>query len=806
MKEQTNNILDVALGYIKRGWNPLPVPYRTKIATSDSWQTRVITAETASRYFNGGPQNIGVVLGPTSSGLTDVDLDCREAIILAPAILPKTNAVFGRPSKPDSHHLFVTDLAVTAETAALQFRHPGGTKDMLVELRIGGDKGAQTIFPGSVHESGEPIVWEKDGEPAAVDGKDLQRRVRALAAYCLIARHRPAPGVGAGHDAGRILGGFLARANRTPQQIKHIATAITLTANDPKWKNRVEAAVDAAEAHARGKHAYGLPAMCEMFGDAVASKVAEWLDYPGNSKTELDEQRANLPELVINSSNPVAAAKRLADLIAQSNDFLSNGNWPIQVMAEAGAVPRAIEVSKETVRVLAHTICNPVKIFQTRRGIETEAVSLSNDIALLYLHGLAGSWNLKPFHGITTAPILTNDGGIRFADGYDTTTGLWCHDIPILNIPEQPSGKEAKAALERLRYVFRTFPFADGQRMRDPAIGIDVIDPTLPIGLDESSFMAALLTAVCRQSLELAPGFLCQAPSFSGAGTGKGLLVRAICIIATGARPAAFTSGHNAEEFDKRLTSALVEAHPAVFLDNFNAKELTSDILASALTENPAMVRVLGHSKMVPLHVQTFIGITGNGVEPAEDMARRLLLSQLDAEMENPEERKFAPGFLDRILAARAELLTDALTIWRWGRQNSGALTTGRPLGSFELWCQWIRDPLLSLGMSDPVKRIAEIKANDPKRRALVALFEAWETAHGDQLLKATELAFEVIEHIDGRATRKDGVIQCSRQRVARFLARHAKVRIGGYYLEQESGGRPSRPTAHYRLHKRERT
>jgi hypothetical protein len=130
----------------------------------------------------------------------------------------------------------------------------------------------------------------------------------------------------------------------------------------------------------------------------------------------------------------------------------------------------------------------------------------------------------------------------------------------------------------------------------------------------------------------------------------------------------------------------------------------------------------MGHTKTVPLHTRTFIGITGNSVQIAEDMARRLLNTHLDAQMENPEQRKFTPGFLDRIFAERANLLAAALTIWRWGRQNKPK--SGKALGSYEVWAQWCRDPLLALGMRDPVDRIAEIKAADPKRRALIAIFD----------------------------------------------------------------------------------
>jgi hypothetical protein len=449
----------------------------------------------------------------------------------------------------------------------------------------------------------------------------------------------------------------------------------------------------------------------------------------------------------------------------------------------------------EGVRVLAHEICIPTKEIVTRDATTRIPAPLSKDVAQLYLHGLEGKWGLNPFRGIVTAPILSDDGSIRSASGYDERSGLWCHNIPNIAVPTKPTRGDAERALSKLRGFFRTFPFADATRLPDPDLGVEVVDLTKPAGLDESSFLAALLTAVCRQSLETAPGFLCDAPNYSGAGTGKGLLVKAVCVIASGVKPSAFTSGHDAEEFDKRLTSALIEAHPAVFLDNFNNKSLTSDILASALTENPAMVRPMGLTKTVPLHTRTFIGITGNSVQVAEDMARRLLNTHIDARMENPEQRPFPPGFLDRIFAERVNLLAAALTIWRWGRQTQPKF--GKSLGSYEVWAQWCRDPLLALGMRDPVDRHAEIKAADPKRRELISIFEQWWTSHSDQLLKAQDLSYEVTSLVPGALTR-DGVI--SRQKVARFLAAHVDTRVGGYVLSKAMLGPPSKEVAHYQL------
>jgi hypothetical protein len=48
---------------------------------------------------------------------------------------------------------------------------------MVVELR---STGAQTVFPGSVHPSGEPIEWDCDGEPTIVDPDVLQTQLQNI--------------------------------------------------------------------------------------------------------------------------------------------------------------------------------------------------------------------------------------------------------------------------------------------------------------------------------------------------------------------------------------------------------------------------------------------------------------------------------------------------------------------------------------------------------------------------------------------------------------------------------------------------
>src|SRR5262245_11271121 len=95
-----------ALAYAKRGWKPVPIGRKTKKAIGKKWQERSFDPA----QFNGNSQNVGLQMGAASAGLCDVDLDTTLAIGLALEFLPKTEAVFGRKSKPASHMLYVSDL------------------------------------------------------------------------------------------------------------------------------------------------------------------------------------------------------------------------------------------------------------------------------------------------------------------------------------------------------------------------------------------------------------------------------------------------------------------------------------------------------------------------------------------------------------------------------------------------------------------------------------------------------------------------------------------------------------------------
>ena len=289
-------IAEAAQAYYERGWKPVPIDRNTKKASGKGWQKRPYDP----RQFNGNAQNVGVQLGVVSGGLADVDLDCAEAIALAPKFLPPTDAIFGRKSKPASHRLYITDLCEAVVGAVMQFpEYVGGKADaMLVELRIGGKRkrkgkdendgggeddgggeyeytGATSVFPPSVHTSGEIVAWVRDGEPAKVAGEELVRVMRKLAVAALLKRHYP--GDGSRHAGALAIGGVLVRAGRDADDIGHVVDEAARAAGDDDIDDRITTAKGAVGANATGTDVAGLQSARETWGDIVADTLGHWL-------------------------------------------------------------------------------------------------------------------------------------------------------------------------------------------------------------------------------------------------------------------------------------------------------------------------------------------------------------------------------------------------------------------------------------------------------------------------------------------------------------------------------------------------
>jgi hypothetical protein len=117
----------------------------------------------------------------------------------------------------------------------------------------------------------------KDGEPAEVDGEQLSRCAKTLAAATLLARTWPAEG--GRHRAALVVGGVLARAGMGDRSAAYVVRAIARAAGDCEWCDRAQAAQDAVKNSKGGGRTASFPQLAEIVGRPAAQKIAEWLGY-----------------------------------------------------------------------------------------------------------------------------------------------------------------------------------------------------------------------------------------------------------------------------------------------------------------------------------------------------------------------------------------------------------------------------------------------------------------------------------------------------------------------------------------------
>lgn len=781
-----------ALQYAMRDWNAVPIEFRQKKPTGNDWQHRVITGSRVARFFGDKPMNIGVQLGLKSGGLTDVDLDCAEAIFLAPAVLPNKTAIFGRASKRDSHYLYSTSLASKVDRAALQFKDPI-SKSMLLEVRIGGgDKGAQTVFPGSVHESGEPIEWEVDCEPAQVDDDELLRKAEQLAALCLLARYwppKPQAGESGGrHDAALTVGGFLARCGFKPSYVKLCAEWIARGAQDEEWRDRLTAAHDAALAYKKGDNTRGYPMLKETFGEKVASKVAEWLGYSVSRNDDARAENQHPSEDGTSKTNketthptslPVVDVRggELSNLASRGEEIL--GEAGVQIFQRSRQLVRPVIEEVDATRGRKTKICQLIPVVPDylrdllcrHAGWQVFDARSKKDVPIDPPRGVAatilartGEWRLFPaVCGVTSAPTMRPDGSLVVEPGFDHKTGLLLVEPPPMpNIPERPTKVGAEAALKLLEDLLAGFPFVDE--------------------VARAGALSAIITAVARGAFPVTPLHASRAPT---AGSGKSFLWDIVAAIISGHPMPVISTGKDEIEMEKRLGAALMTGQPLISIDNISG-ELGGDALCQIIERPVVDIRVLGQSKNMRIEARgTSVFATGNNFTLVGDICRRVITINLDAGMERPEMRQFDFDPIERVLADRGKYIAAALTIVR------AYFVAGRPdkapkLASFEGWSDTVRSALIWLGKEDPVKSMEFARQEDPELLELAEMLEAWNEVMGNGGDSRAKLS-DVLLRADAMCRDSEG---------GELTPMHARLNAALKVVGQRYLGKPTLPDA----------
>ena len=384
--------------------------------------------------------------------------------------------------------------------------------------------------------------------------------------------------------------------------------------------------------------------------------------------------------------------------------------------------------------------------------------------------------HLPVLQGIARQPYLRADGSLMTGAGYDTISGMFgAFDVREFHVSPAPTKADAERALSELAALLSEFSFAN-----DTA---------------RSAALAAMLTAVVRASLPVAPLFHALAPQIA---SGKTYLLSIVAALAGPGAVSAYAFPTNDEECSKLLLSALLEGPAVVMFDNLTSDLIPFKSLCSALTSEQLTGRVLGVSKTATVNTRALLLSSGNNVGPVGDMTRRTVPIALDPQCETPATRLFNGDPLAEVLKRRAHYVSLALTIVRaYLHAGAPAVTVGgkplQPLGSYGEWTRIVRAPLVWLEQPDPALPVFERMTDDPDRETLSRLLQAWLARFG----KAPTAVRDIMAAVEGfspdaelaEVTREiaeeRGAI--NRRRLGRWLARHQGRIVNGIKLVRAS-------------------
>ena len=319
-----------------------------------------------------------------------------------------------------------------------------------------------------------------------------------------------------------------------------------------------------------------------------------------------------------------------------------------------------------------------------------------------------GHWQLPIVLGVVRTPQFRHDGSLTMMEGYDPGTRLlFKPDGEVFPpVPDRPTKEQAQAALKVIESPISTFPF------KGP--------------VDKAVILSLFLTSICRRVLDLAP---LHGISATAAGTGKSLLVDLASILLTGHDAPVVSIDTSREEAEKRLGASLLAGDALVSFDNCNAP-VGGTLICQVLSQRWVSVRVLGLSRQVDVPTSALFAATGNNLILEGDLTRRSIRCELDAKVERPELREFAVNPKTVFRQRRGELVSAALTILRAGRVAE-LKPISPPLGGFEMWSSWVRNPLQWLGCADPCDSMERLYQGDPARESHEVMIVTWRDHFG---------------------------------------------------------------------------
>lgn len=333
---------------------------------------------------------------------------------------------------------------------------------------------------------------------------------------------------------------------------------------------------------------------------------------------------------------------------------------------------------------------------------------------------------MKNLKALCHLPFITPAGEIVSAPGFHEETGIYSHFEPdaLPPLPDKPNQAEIVGAIQTAMHPWSRYHFASPE--------------------DRGAMLAAIMTAICRPALDIAPGFFFDAPVQS---SGKTKAASALGVLIKGHRAGItpFTSGPNAEpELVKKLVAMSLVSESFCLIDNV-VGVWRSPVLAALVTEGQINERVLGGNQWYRGASRMMLAATGNNASLDHDLGRRLIRIRIDPGVECPQAREFTFDPVDMALSTRLAV-SHAVLVLVQAFQEGGSPGLGRGDAAFSEWNRLVRRVVLwlqaegyaeaaGLGpLGDPAHSILEAaSADDPDTEAARALLISLdETFHGE--------------------------------------------------------------------------
>lgn len=384
------------------------------------------------------------------------------------------------------------------------------------------------------------------------------------------------------------------------------------------------------------------------------------------------------------------------------------------------------------------------------------------------------AWPYRRLTGVTRVPYFDiHTGEVRNIWGHDEKTGLYIAS----DVKYQPTAGGARSALKWLTGLLQETAY-DGEESK-------------------AATLAGIMTAVLRPSFQLTPGWVVSAHE---AGSGKSALQTVAGILCTGDVISVLSYG-NADEFEKRLTGAILGGDSLVMVDNWNGV-VKSELLAQIVSQKVLGLRRLGGSEMSRVANTAFTMLNGNNIEIEGEQRRRWMVTYLDPGMERPEGRQFKFDLFAETKKYRNELVSAILTMVSdyvksgacWG--VTGGWSRADALVGFTEWDRVVRGCLRWLGVGDCLATGERVRSEDTTHNTGLEMLEELELwskgLPGDRRIRTNVLGqnewrvSDLMEAIMGQQASKE--LRSTVRDVA-DRGGHINERMLGNYLTKKLAG-----------------